>query len=510
MIFDIILKNGFLDSKINNIKKRGRKGLRKVFCLITIILIITISGEVFAKYIFNKNFSIYLFTEPFYFDASLEQNNIEFIENKASFFVTLKNYESQENFSKSNINYEISLEDESFGTIEIEDTNNKILTGNNLSANTVKVNLYSSKSQGITNTNLKVSAISPYKEEILIPLSIKQFATEISVSPSTEIVPVGQRKNLTVSVKPDITTDKSVTWSSSNNSIATVDSSGVVTGLSQGNAVITATTNDGTELSATSNITVVQLVNGITVTPTEATILIGEKQNYTAIIKPDNATNKNIIWSSSNTSIATVDNNGVVTGVKSGTATITATAADGSNIYGFATITVKQKATITNLVVNGSFENGFDGWTIVGSASSWGIAQIPVHGTYGAYRKASGSQVNYLSQNIYWEEGHVYYYFASANSVTSQTFMADVLLKGGTIYFTTGPSSFYKGSSLFVPNFTGNNTISVNFASTTDNINTDAVGVVDLTAAFGAGNEPSKEWCDANINYFDGSIVVYK
>ena len=484
--------------------------MKKVFCLITIILIIMICGSVSAKYIFNKNFNIYLSAEPFYLDAFSETKIIEFIDNKSSFEITLKNYKSQENFTKQNINYEITLEDESFGTIEIEDSNNKILTGNNLSTNTVNVNLTSSKSQGITSINLKVSAISPYKKEIIIPINIKQFATELTVSPIAATLPVGQTQNITSTVKPDLTTDKSVTWSSSNTSVAIVDSNGTVTGISQGNAIITAKTNDGTNLSATSNITVVQLVNGITVSPTTATILIGETQNYQATITPSNATNKNVTWTSSNTSVATVDNNGVVTGVKSGTATITATAADGSNVYGTASITVQQKATITNLVVNGSFENGFDGWTIVGSSSSWGIAQIPVHGTYGAYRKASGSQVNYLSQNIYWEEGHIYYYFVSANSVTSQTFMADVLLKGGTIYFTTGPTSFYKGSSLFVPNFTGNNTISVNFAATTDNINTDAVGVVDLTAAFGAGNEPSKEWCDANINYFDGSIVVYK
>lgn len=56
----------------------------------------------------------------------------------------------------------------------------------------------------------------------------------------------------------------------------------------------------------------------------------------------------------------------------------------------------------------------------------------------------------------------------------------------------------------------GYNTISINYAYTTDNINVDGIGIVDLTAAFGSGNEPDLDWCNENIDYFDGTITAYK
>ena len=88
-------------------------------------------------------------------------------------------------------------------------------------------------------------------------------------------------------------------------------------------------------------ITVKQLVTGITVSPTSATIYVGNTQNLTATISPSNASNKNVTWTSNNTGVATV-NNGVVTGISAGTATITATAADGSGKSATCNITVIQ------------------------------------------------------------------------------------------------------------------------------------------------------------------------
>ena len=85
-----------------------------------------------------------------------------------------------------------------------------------------------------------------------------------------------------------------------------------------------------------------------------------------------------------------------------------------------------------------------------------------------------------------------------------------VTLKGGNINFTTNSSTYTKGHAMFTPDFTGYNDISINYGDTTDSTNIDGVGIVDLTAAFGAGNEPSVSWCNSNINYFDGSMVVYK
>ena len=166
--------------------------------------------------------------------------------------------------------------------------------------------------------------------------------------------------------------------------------------------------------------------------------------------------------------------------------------------------------TITNLVKNGSFENGFNNWTISGTSGSWGTFNINYFGNVAAYRIASGEGANFLRQTIYWETEHKYYFFGYAISATEQLLACNVTNKGGKFTVTTVPKELRKGSTIYTADFTGNNTISINYAATTDNINVDGIGLVDLTATFGSGNEPDIEWCDNNISYFDSTTIVYK
>lgn len=166
------------------------------------------------------------------------------------------------------------------------------------------------------------------------------FATGISLNKTSTSIQRGSTETLTATVTPNNATDRTVTWTSSNPSVATVNSSGVVTAVNVGNATITATTNDGTNLSASCTVTVYWFaVTGITVTPASATIFVGNTTTLTANVTPANASNQSVTWSSSNTNVATVNANGVVTGVSEGVATITATTADGG-YTATATITV--------------------------------------------------------------------------------------------------------------------------------------------------------------------------
>ena len=133
-------------------------------------------------------------------------------------------------------------------------------------------------------------------------------------------------------------------WTSSNNTIATVDKNGIVTAISKGTASITATTEDG-QKTDTSTITVLAPedsiigVIGIVVNPEEFSLQIEEKVQLIAEISPSNATNQGYIWSSSDTSIATVSNSGLVTAVAEGTVSIIATTTEG-NFTGESNITV--------------------------------------------------------------------------------------------------------------------------------------------------------------------------
>ena len=172
--------------------------------------------------------------------------------------------------------------------------------------------------------------------------------TGITLDKTTATVEEGATVTLTATVTPGNATDKTVTWSTSNETIATV-SGGVVTGVKAGEVTITAKAGDK---SATCTVTVTAkqstedpddpiAVEGITLDKTTATVEEGATVTLTATVTPENATDKTVTWSTSNEAIATVSG-GVVTGVKAGEVTITAKAGDKSAT---CTVTVTAAAT---------------------------------------------------------------------------------------------------------------------------------------------------------------------
>ena len=147
---------------------------------------------------------------------------------------------------------------------------------------------------------------------------------------------VGETTTLTATITPDNATNKNVTWSSENEDIATVDNGGKVTAQSVGETMITVTTEDG-QKTAECVVTVIEKsdpepeeipVESVELDVQNVILKIGETTTLTATITPDNATNKNVTWSSENEDIASV-NNGIVTAVGPGETMITVTTEDG-------------------------------------------------------------------------------------------------------------------------------------------------------------------------------------
>jgi len=163
----------------------------------------------------------------------------------------------------------------------------------------------------------------------------------VDVTPATANVPVGGAVQLTATPKDANGTPlsgRTVSWSSSNTSVASVTSSGLVTGATAGSATITATSEGK---SGTSTITVTAVpVASVTVSPGSASMQVSQTVQLTATPKDANGNplpGRAVSWTSSNTSVATVDGSGLVTGVTIGSATITATSEGQS---GTASITV--------------------------------------------------------------------------------------------------------------------------------------------------------------------------
>ena len=158
---------------------------------------------------------------------------------------------------------------------------------------------------------------------------------------------VGESKAITATVKPDDATNKELTWKSSDESIATVDNTGKVTGKKIGTATITATARDGSGVSGSCTVTVLSLVKKVTVTP--ATMTLGQNKSYTLKATVEvfgSGIDTGVTWTSSDTTIATVDATGKVTATdKVGTVTITATSKADPAKKGTCTIKVSGDQT---------------------------------------------------------------------------------------------------------------------------------------------------------------------
>ena len=172
-------------------------------------------------------------------------------------------------------------------------------------------------------------------------VTVKQHVTSVSISPSSLSLHNGQTSTLNATVLPSDATDKTLSWKSSDVSVATVDDSGNVTGIGRGRTTVTATSRDG-ELESKCEVEVRQLAEGISIDESDVTLYTGESAELSATVLPEDTSDKTVQWSSSNTAVATVDQNGIITAIKAGTATIKATSTDGSNVSASCTVTVLQ------------------------------------------------------------------------------------------------------------------------------------------------------------------------
>ncbi|MBO4625420.1 MAG: Ig-like domain-containing protein [Bacteroidales bacterium] len=168
-------------------------------------------------------------------------------------------------------------------------------------------------------------------------VTVKVPATGITLNKPEITLDKGASETLVATVAPADATDKTVTWESTKDDIATVDQTGKVTAVAKGEATIKAKIGD---FEATCKVTVTIPVTGVTLNKSTLTLVKGTSETLEATVAPDDANNKSVTWSSNKTGVATVDENGKVTAVDGGEATITVTTANGKTATCEVTVTV--------------------------------------------------------------------------------------------------------------------------------------------------------------------------
>ena len=201
---------------------------------------------------------------------------------------------------------------------------------------------------------LSVTALAEGGDEITLELAAAKLPLYEAGDPALEglteeaalrvlVLPVKRSFQLSVKVLPATVKNKKITLSVDNEEAVRVKGNSV-TGVAPGEALLTIASVQDPNATLQIRIVVVQLVTRLTLTPSEKTVPVGGTITLTPTYIPENATTQKVAWDAGNGAILTVDENGVVTGVKRGTGRVTATATDGSKIRATLSIRVTQSA----------------------------------------------------------------------------------------------------------------------------------------------------------------------
>ncbi len=211
-----------------------------------------------------------------------------------------------------------------------------------------KINGFDTTSTGTKNVTVQYGTSDIEATYQIVVSSSLISAIGIELDKSSLMLNTGSTSSLTATVSPSDASNKNVTWSSSDNTVAAVDQTGRVTALKAGTATITATTEDGGK-TATCTVTVNQPVTGAEIGYGTSEIGVGDSASFGGHVLPFDATNQKISWKSSDDSIVSIDNEGIATAHKVGTVTLTLTTEEGGYT---ATCTVTVTQPVTGISLN--------------------------------------------------------------------------------------------------------------------------------------------------------------
>ncbi len=197
------------------------------------------------------------------------------------------------------------------------------------------------------------TACSEDEDAVSVPV------TSISISGLSDDMSVGDSAQLSARVLPEGATNQAVTWSVDDPSVATVSEEGMIVVMKSGEVTVVATAKDGSGVTGKKTMTIAEAtltepetvaVSAITLTGED--ILEGDSAQIESAVMPENADDKTIVWSTSDKTVATITEGGMLTGLKPGKVTVIATAKDGSGVTKELEVTVKPIVLATSIVLS--------------------------------------------------------------------------------------------------------------------------------------------------------------
>lgn len=228
-------------------------------------------------------------------------------------------------------------------TISPEDATNKTINWTSSNTGVATVDINGNVTALSTGTSIISATSVDGKFSASCTVTVSVNVSSISLSQTSVTLEKGQSVTLTATVLPNDASNKDITWTSSDINIVSVDGNGNVFAVNGGQAEIIVNSADG-NVKATCNITVIVPVQNVSLDKTELSLIKGQQTTLVASILPEDATTKDVTWTSSDNNVVSVDK-GTITAIAVGTATITVTTADG-NKTASCQITVNKSETI--------------------------------------------------------------------------------------------------------------------------------------------------------------------
>jgi uncharacterized protein YjdB len=294
--------------------------------------------------------------------------------------------------------------------------------------------------------------------------------TGLSLIPAADTLGIYSTLQLNARIEPYGASNQNLSWSSSDTTIAKVSSTGLVTGVALGTDTITATTEDG-GFTAQSIITVVSIpVTGVKMSQNTLSVNVGATAQLTSSVEPETATNKTVIWSSSDTTITKVSSTGLVTGISKGTATITVSSAEG----GFsANCTVTVLEAVIYQAENYTSQSGNSVLTSFGGYTGSGYVDFGSEGAWLEWNNIKGDSSGTVD---------LIFRYANGSIVNRQCAISvNGITVGNMSFAPTGTWSDWNTQAVTVNLISGNNTVRLTVNTISGGPNLDYVNVSSIT-----------------------------